>query len=173
MVRATIKNDGGGGGRVRSPRRREDSNGGAAPPPLMPAAASYDNGEYNDEYKDDDNEYGNDVFPDDDLYRQWCPAHCPASLVYALSSCLPYGSEVVLRFRNPCVLTSLARCPDRGGGGSDNGGSDSETTGNPDRARDAVLCYRDRIVLPLCATRRVLGVRRAERRMSRPTPKCR
>ena len=60
-----------------------------------------------------------DVFPDDNLYRQWCCACYSASLVYASSSCLPNGSKVVLRYRNPRVLTSLAVCPNRGRGGGD------------------------------------------------------
>ncbi len=62
------------------------------------------------EYNNNDDEYDNDVFPDDDLYRQRCRAHRPASLVYVSSSCLPYGYEVVLRFQN-LLLTSLAGSP--------------------------------------------------------------
>ncbi len=88
----------------------------SAPP--LPIATSYNDGEYgdnNDEYDDDvDN---NDVFPDKDLYRQRCCARHPASWVYATSPCLPYGSEVVLRFQNTRVLTSLAVHPNRGRGG--------------------------------------------------------
>ena len=62
----------------------------------MPIAASYDDGEYNDdkdEYNDDIDD-NNDVFPDDDLYPQLCRARHPASWVYVPSSCLPCGSEV-------------------------------------------------------------------------------
>ena len=45
-----------GGGRVWSLRRCEDGNGSAAPPPLMPTAASYNNGEYDDEYNNNEDE---------------------------------------------------------------------------------------------------------------------
>ena len=84
----------GQGERIRFPRQRKDGDSGAAPPPLIPIAASYNNGEYNNKYSNNDDEYDNDVFPDDDLYRQRCRARRPASLVYTTSSCLPYGSEV-------------------------------------------------------------------------------
>ena len=70
-------------------------------------------------------------------------------------------SKVMLRYWNPRVLTSLAVCPSRGQGEgeSNDGGGNSRTTGNPDRASDALLCYRDRIALQLRATcpRRVEG----------------
>ena len=53
----------------------------------MLTAASYNNGEYNDEYDDDNDEFNDNVFPDNDnLYCQRCRARRPASLVYASSS---------------------------------------------------------------------------------------
>ena len=115
----------------------------------------------------------NNVFLNDYLYCQWCRARRPVSLVYASSSCLPNGSKIVLRYQNPHVLTSLAVCPSRGRGGgeSNDGGGNGGTTGDPDRARDALLCYGDRIALQSRATRCILGIRRAERRTPRPTPK--
>ena len=75
---------GAGGGRVRSPRRRKDGDGGAAPSLPMPTAASYDDGEYDDEYNNDDDEYDNDVFPDNNLCHQWSHARRPVSPVYKI-----------------------------------------------------------------------------------------
>ena len=59
----------------------------------------------------------NNVFPDDNLYSQWCHARRPMLSVYASSFCLPNRFKAVLRYQNPHVLTSLTVCPNRGWGG--------------------------------------------------------
>ena len=137
-ARATINDDVGGRGGAASAssttRRRDGAKTTTAAPPPIPAAASYEDQEYDDGYDDDDYGYDDDidddddddVFEDDDLYRQRCCAH-PTSSIYASSSCIPYGSEVVVRFRNPRVLSSLALRP-RGFGGEGGGASSSSAS---------------------------------------------
>ena len=62
----------------------------------MLTAASYKDGEYNNEYDDNNDEFNNNIFPDnDDLYCQWYHARRPASLVYVSSLLLePARAEV-------------------------------------------------------------------------------
>ena len=107
MGRVTIDDGGGGGGgsaavsasaSTPSPppaSGRCDSVRTVTATPTMPITTSYDDGEY----VDDNAEYNKDVdddnvFPDDNLYRQLCRTRHPALWVYTASSCLPYGSEV-------------------------------------------------------------------------------
>jgi hypothetical protein len=80
------------------------------PPHQIPTASSYDNEDYDDDVDDVD------IFENEDLYQQRCRVYPPSS-PFTSPLCVPYGSEVVLRFRNAHVLTSLSLCPRGIGGG--------------------------------------------------------
>ncbi len=87
MARVTIDDGGEGGGAAVVPA--STSAPSAPPAPPMLTDASYNDGEYNDKYDDGDDEFDDNVFPDNDnLYCQRCRARRPTSLVYA-SSLLP------------------------------------------------------------------------------------
>ena len=80
-------------------------------------ADSYSNN--NDDDDDDDDENANDdndYFENNDLYQERCrdgtnPTQEAASSSYTSPNCIPYGSEIVLRFRNPHILTSISVHP--------------------------------------------------------------
>ena len=82
MTRATINNGGKGGGASVVPASASAPSAPPAPPMLT--APSYNDGEYDDEYNDNGDEFDDNVFPDNDNpYCQRCRARCPASLVNA------------------------------------------------------------------------------------------
>ena len=101
-----VSRGGGEGQRLRGRSNNQDR---------LPAD-SYSNNNNND---DDDDENANDddyYFENNDLYQERCcdgtdPTQGAASSSYTSPNCIPYGSEIVLRFRNPHILTSISVHP--------------------------------------------------------------
>jgi hypothetical protein len=115
------------GGGERQQRRRGRSNN-------QDNRQTHDTVSYYSNNDDDENENANDdndYFENYVLYQQRCcdGTTNPTSSSYTSPNCIPYGSEIVLRFRNPHVLTSISVHPppttpphplssmDEGGGG--------------------------------------------------------